>query len=604
MTRDKSLLLFFAVLAILTFSGAVYVMDRYEKEGWFQGTEMWRQLYDRYKKRLGEMERRKEGTKGDWKPEDKLLLARTLHNVGATAWRLQKFEEAEQFFRRSLDSKHACKKAITSSIGETLDSLGYAYRDLGLIETSRVCTKKALLLFEKSYGEKSRSIARVEEALAMTHGRLGEHKEAEKSLKKALAIYKEEEDLGAQARCHAELSFNCLARNDLTAARREMAEATPLFSKKWGKRFTDYFDSDLIFYLQTLGRVEMAQGNIKEATSHLEAATRQSIKFSGDDSILSAMTRTYLGECLVKAGHPAQAEIAFKKALSTFKLLGLEGRGLEALTSYGDLLRKSKRTEEAAQIDRQIEELTKAGKNLDEYDRQKAAQMGAELKPKIEEWLKRDSTDSWVAPVIGAVTLWAFTGLFACAMACAAVAARKRRSAIAWFFIGFIFGAVGLLLILALPKASDDGIPINEDGQLILDARLGTFILSWYPFVGILLTSVFISPLWLRDGLIATIIAWAVCFFVFPAVWCWFVAAAQGRRAWLWAACGLLFGIIPLYCLLLMKAPREARERIDDYILDNRPSEYAMLSASFIHLLSLVALVWSIISQVEKHVEW
>ncbi len=167
-----------------------------------------------------------------------------------------------------------------------------------------------------------------------------------------------------------------------------------------------------------------------------------------------------------------------------------------------------------------------------------ASQLGTKLNTASKGLSDRRYIDPWMFPLTIFNCFWAFSGMFACSLACAAQAGRKDYVGSVWFILGVVFNLVAYLVISALPSRNTLTKELGVDYVLTNDARSGVFLLSVAPLFTILGASIFLLSGSVRDVFIAIFLAFCVCLILFPPIWCFAIARSKRRNRYLWAGIG------------------------------------------------------------------
>lgn len=80
MTKDKIVLVLLLIIAVASFCGGMFLLEKVEKDGWFQGQSTWIYLNKKYRVLLSEAEKRRDQSSS----EAQAVRARLMHNVGVT----------------------------------------------------------------------------------------------------------------------------------------------------------------------------------------------------------------------------------------------------------------------------------------------------------------------------------------------------------------------------------------------------------------------------------------------------------------------------------------------------------------------------------------
>ncbi len=599
MSKDKTVLVLLMIIAVAAFCGGMFLLDRVEKEGLFQGQSTWQYLNKRYCVLLAENEKAKQRS-----PESQVIRARLLHNVGITCGYTDQWAASIKTLNQCVDYKMKHKSVSSESLIQSIESLGKAYFLAGQYNNAQIALEMAQRNWMHVSGPESFHVARCMNYIGRVNLALGNYKTAEKCFEKAKLIFKKEDDRAATAKTYLLLAVNSLDRGDLEKARQQLDETILLLKTDLGENYRSYFNDEVACLKCLEGQLlilgeQSSAGQIDKGIQLIKEGAEQTYISFGKDDVYTQKFRLALAAAYLKNGDARSCLLELQQIESSFEKIGLpnhpflkrvyelhlqaQGDGAASLTDV--LKTKLKGVQYVA---------SKAILN-------EASQLGTKLNTASKGLSDRRYIDPWMFPLTILIVSWAFSGMFACSLACAAQAGRKDYVGSVWFIIGVVFNLVAYLVISALPSRNTLTEELGADYALTNDARSGVFLVSVAPLFTILGASIFYFPAPVRDVFIAIFLVFCVCLILFPPIWCFAIAKSKGRNRYLWAGIGLFTSIFGLVLLLLLKPGDDAE--IDEEETRNSQSEATMLLVSALHLALFLSVVANICFSWMLHVE-
>ncbi|PZM80667.1 MAG: hypothetical protein DKT66_15540 [Candidatus Melainabacteria bacterium] len=601
MSKDKIVLVLLLIIAAASFCGGIFLLEKVEKDGWYQGQSTWLFLNKKFRILLSENEK-----KGDQSSLDaQAMRARLLHNVGITCGYTDQWSDALKLLNQSLDFKMKSKSVNPESLIQSIESLGKAYFLTGDYDNAKTALDFAARDWVRENGEDCKPYARCMSFTGRVHLAMGDYKSAESCFEKARLIFKKEDDRSSTVRVLLLLAESAIARGDYKRAERCINDSIPLLKIDLGDGYNSYFNDEVALLkllqgqlrIKTSAYADTSQANeairlIKEALSEAELSF-------GNDDVYTQKFRLALADAFLSAGDKKGCLEQVQKIESSFEKIGLPKHPF--LENVYETHIKALGNDAQSLRDELSRRLNGVKYVSTEKAKKAADALGTRLNPSPKFLSGRNYSDSWMLPLTFLIVAWAFSGMFACSFACAAIAARKDYGASLWFILGVVFNLFAYLIILALPTRNTITKELGCDFALINDARNGVFLLAMTPLFTILGASIFYYPAAIRDIFIAVFLAFVVCLALFPPIWCFAVAKSKGRSPWLWALIGTVSGIFGLVYLLLLKPGEDVV--VDEEESTNTQSEIVMLFVSAVHLGLFLCIVVNIYYSWMLHVE-
>ncbi len=610
MSKDKTILVLLSIIAVASFCGGMFLLERIEKDGWFQGQSTWQYLNKQFRVLLVEAEKKSERNHSETQ-ESQAIHARLLHNVGTTCGYTDQWSDSLKHLNLALDYKIKNKAVTSESLIRSMESLGKAYYLIGNYDCARTTLDFAARDWVRESGEDCKPYAGCLCATGRVNLAMGNLKAAEFCFEKAKSIFKKEEDRSWTARAILYLAECSMERGDLKSTQDRISDAIPFLKDDLGSDYRSHFNDEvaLLNYLQgqimlnsTAGKSNSDAENLRIIDGGIDLIKEGAKEFYvslGEDDVYSQKIRLALANAYLKKNNKTACLSELTGIETSFERIGLPNHPF--LRKVYDLHLKAIDGEQKTLIDAIQTKLSAVQPMSSSATMAEAGKLGARLNPSPKFLQGRNFTDPWMLPLTLQIVAWVFSGMFACAMACAAQAARKDYTPSVWFILGVILNFVALLIVCVLPSRSTFSKELGCDFAIINDARSGVFLLSASPLLCILFASIFYYPSSLRDIFIAAFLAICVCLIFFPPIWCFAIAGSKGLNQLLWGLIGLVTGIFGLVFLLLLK-PGDNCE-IDEEESRNTQSESAMLLLSLVHIALFFVVVANIYFSWMLHIE-
>ena len=601
MTRDKIVLLLLLIIAAASFCGGIFLMDRVEKDGWFQGQSTWLYLNKRFRVLLSESEAKRERTSS----EAQAVRARLLHNVGTTCGYTEQWSDALRVLNEALDFKMKNKSVDAGSLIQSIESLGKAYFLTGEYENAKTALDFAARDWVRQNGEDCRAYARCMIFAGRIHLAMGDYKAAENCFETARAIFKKDEDRSATVRSLLLLAESAIVRGDLEKAENRLNEAVILLKIDLGDGYQTYFNDDVALLKLLRGQITVRKAGsqdlktLSDGIDQIEDGLKEAELSYGPDDVYTQKYRLALADAYLKRGDNKGCLSKTREIERSFEKIGLPDHPF--LKDVYQLEIKASGPDDKTLIERLSARMQKVQYVPTAATKKRSDALASRLNPSKQFLSGRSFTDPWMLPLTLLIFSWAFSGMFACSFACAAQAARKDYAVSLWFILGVVFNLFAYLIISALPSRNTISRELGADFALLCDARNGVFLLSMTPLFTILCASIFYYPAPIRDVFIAMFLAFVVCLILCPSVWCFAVARSKGRNPWLWGLIGFLTSIFGLVALLLLKPSPDAQA--DEEEIGNTHSETVTLVISAVHIGLFLTIVLTIYSSWMLHVE-
>lgn len=601
MTKDKIVLVLLLIIAVASFCGGMFLLEKVEKDGWFQGQSTWIYLNKKYRVLLSEAEKRRDQSSS----EAQAVRARLMHNVGVTCGYTDQWPDAIRVLNESLDFKMKSKSVNAESLIKSIETLGKAYYLTGSYDKARTALDFAARDWVRENGEDCKPYADCMSFTGRVHLAMGDFISAENCFEKARAIFKKEDDRAATVKALLFLAESAIGRGDFERAEHRINDSIPLLKIDLGDGYQNYFNDEVALLKLLKGELcikRAAAGDanaIAEGIRQISEGLEETEVSFGDDDVYTQKFRLALANAYLAKGDTKNAILEVQKIEKSFERIGLPNHpflkkvyelhinalGAGGKTSADELSAKLKKVQYVSTPDIKKE----------------ADALATRLNPSPRFLTGRTYTDPWTFPLTLQIIAWAFSGMFACSFACAAVAGRKEHGASIWFILGVIFNLVAYLIVSALPSRNSITQELGADFAVVNDARSGVFLLSMAPLFTILGASIFYYPAPIRDIFIAMFLAFVACLILFPPIWCFAVAKSKGRNQWLWTLIGLVTGLFGLVTLLLMKPGHQAE--VDEEETSNTQSEIVMLFVSAVHVALFISIVANIYFSWMLHIE-
>ncbi len=597
MTKDKTILVLLMIVAAAAFCGGFFLLQRIEKDGLFQGQSTWLYLNGRFRTLLAESVENKTQAAADWQATH----ARLLHNVGITCGYTEQLPEAIKILSESLDFKIKSKSVNTSSVIQSIEALGKAYYVSGNYDCARTALDFAARDWVREENEDCKQYARCMLVTARINLTMGNTKAAEFCLGKAKGIFKKDDDSEGIAKVLLLLAQSAIMRGEFAIAQDRIDEARPYLKAEMGPDYESYFSDEVALLKCLQGQVFVnapksargnAPGSLDDGIKLITQAVKESVQSFGPDDVVTQNFRLALAEAYRKGKDTKLCLEQLSLIESSFERIKLAQHPMLRRV-YQLHLEALSNDENSSSLKDAITAKLAAVKPVSSKEGLKEADaLGLKLNRSSKFLTGRTYTDPWILPLTSQIIAWAFSGMFACAMACAGQAGRKGYSSSVWFILGVFFNLVAYLIIMALPTRDSTSSEYGADFNIASDARVGAFVLSMMPLVCILGASIFYKPAPLRDIFIAAFLALIICMILFPPVWCFAIAKSKGRNSFFWGVIGLCTSIFGLVLLLLL--PSGESSPVDQEETRNSQAESTMLVVSAIHMALFLSVVINI----------
>jgi len=582
-------------IAVASFCGGFFLLERIEKEGLYQGQESWKHLNRRFRELLAESRKQKEQKSFEWQANH----SRLLHNVGITGAYSEQWPGALETLNESLDFKIKSNAVSVTSLILSIEALGKANYVAGNFDCARTALDFAARDWVREESDECKQYARCMSYTGRVNLSMGNFKAADFCFQKAKSIFKKDEESDGVARLSLLLAESALKRGDLELAQTRIDEARPFLQEEWGPGYESYFSDDVALLKCLQGQIfaSMPAGvggkpgsTFDDGILLMKQAIEQSCKSYGADDVHTQNFRLNLADSYRKKGDFEKCLAQLSLIEAAFERINLPRHPLlnsvyklhiEALSDTQNALK---------------EEIRAKLKTIDSVTSKEGAKKADALAvrlngiPKISKG--RTFTDPWFLPISSQIIAWVFCGMFACAMACAAIAGRKGYSSGLWFILGVLFNFFAYLVVSILPTKDSESLEFAEDVAIISDARAGVFILSLMPLLCILLASIFFKPVPLRDFFVVVFMTSACCLVLFPPIWSFAIAKSKGRSPFIWSVIGLCTSILGLVALMLL--PSGSNSPVDEVEMKNTPAESTMLVSSIIHMAAFLSVTANI----------
>jgi len=400
----------------------------------------------------------------------------------------------------------------------------------------------------------------------------------------------------------------------LQNARQQLDETIPLLKVDLGENYRSYFNDEVACLKCVEGQLlvrgtqigtdrtapnRTPSAKFDEGIQLIKEGAEQTYISFGKDDVYTQKFRLALADAYMRKGDAQSCLSELQQIENSFERIGLPHHPF--LKRVYELHLKAQGEDAASLTDVVKAKLKDAQYVASKAVLDEAGRLGTKLNTAPKDFSDRRYIDPWMFPLTFLIVSWAFSGMFACSLACAARAGRKDYVASIWFILGVVFNLAAYLVISALPSRNTFSDEFGVDFSLIDDARSGVFILSMAPLFTILGASIFYYPAPVRDVFIALFLAFCVCLILFPPIWCFAIAKSKGRNQFLWALIGLFTSIFGLVLLLLLKPGDNAEG--DEEETRNSQSEATMLLVSAIHIALFLGVVANICFSWMLHVE-
>ncbi|GJM19516.1 MAG: hypothetical protein DHS20C14_17290 [Phycisphaeraceae bacterium] len=225
--------------------------------------------------------------------------------LGAVYHWTGRYEEAERFFRETLDELKDTDPATDSRVGDMLSQLGSQLEILGRHEESIRSHRGAIEAHRAAFGETHTAVAASLNNLANTYEAMGDYAEARKAHEESLAIKRillrpDHPDIGASL---SNLGLVLIREGDPIAAETMLRDAIKIRTSELGPSHA----ATGIAYLN-LGLALRDQERYQEAFEAFTTAISIADQAVGPDHLMHIAFRIHLGYCLVKMDRYDEAE--------------------------------------------------------------------------------------------------------------------------------------------------------------------------------------------------------------------------------------------------------------------------------------------------------
>lgn len=606
MTKDKTILVLLMSIAVAAFCGGIFLMHQVEKEGLYQGETAWLYLNEHFRHHLAESRAKQNPTSSDWQA----IHGRLLHNVGITCGYTDQWADALNILTESLDFNIKNKAVAASSVIQSTEALGKAYFLSGNYDCARTALDFAARDRVREDGDESSAYARCMLITARINLAMDNTKSAEFCLKKAKSIFKKDDSTHDLEDVLLLSAQSAIISGEYSSAQDRIDDVRPYLIADLGGDYETYFDDDVALLKCLQGQIFVnapkaprgaGKGSIEDGIRLIEESLKVCEKSFGLNDVYTQNFRFALADAYLKSGDNKECIEQLSSIETSFEKIKLPHHPflekvyklhLKALPSEPN--NDSLRSVIGAKLSAVNPISSKEGLRA-------ADALGNKLNHPLSFFVGRTFIDPWILPLTSQIIAWAFAGMFACAMACAAKAGRKGYPASVWFILGVVINFIAYLIISALPSRDSGESEFGQDFAIFNDARTGVFILSMLPLLCILGASIFFKPAPLRDFFIAAFLAFCVCLILFAPIWCFVIAKSKGRNSFVWALIGLCTSIFGLVVLMLL--PNGENSLVDEEETRNTHGESTMLIASAIHVALFLSIIANVLSSWMLHLE-
>lgn len=606
MTKDKTILVLLVAIAVAAFCGGFFLIQRIEKDGLFKGQETWQYLNERFRDLLASSNAKRNETSPDWQA----VHGRLLHNVGVTCGYTEQWTDALSLLNESLDFNIKNKAVTVSSVIQSIEALGKAYYVSGNYDCARTALDFAARNWVREEGDESNEYARCMLVTARINLTMGNNKAAEFCLGKAKSILKKDDGGADIEDVYLLLAQSAIMRGEYSLAQERIDEARTHLKAAFGSDYETYFDDDVALLKCLQGQVFVnapksprgsGKGSLDDGISLIIEALNEYEQSFGANDVFTQNFRLALARAYKKANEHKKCIAQLSSIENSFEKVKLPNHPL--LSSVYKLhLELLSKDDAGSALRDEIRKRLDAVKPVSSDDGLRQADaLAVKLNRSSKFLTDRKYIDPWILPLTSQIIAWAFSGMFALAIACAAKAGRKGYSPSLWFILGVLFNFIAYLLVAALPVRDSADAEFGPDFAIVSDARVGVFILSMMPLLCIMGASIFYVPVTVRDIFIAAFLAFSLCLILFPPIWCFSIAKSKGRNGFYWGLIGLITSVFGLVVLLML--PAGEASLVDDEETRNTQSESTMLVAAAIHIALFLSVAINIASSWMLHLE-
>ena len=287
---------------------------------------------------------------------DDIRVQVDLQNLAEICITLGKFEEAQSLLNRVITCQETNPDS-SEGVAELYSNLGKLSLVKGASEDAETNFKKALEIFEETFGVNDLRVGKTLNHLALAYAAEGKTRLAEATYKRAHAVFKQ---VIKPSSYSASIVLNNLALLDTSVEGSERAIKTLENSSAYGGFNKAGYTIDNLATLYT------SQGMFDEAEKLYQNALKLNEAMFGIESYETATTLNNLANLKTLQMKYVEAEQLYKKAIAMKrKTLGEQHPDVAiCLKNYAVLLRRMKRLEEACELENKARKIT-LGPNRD-----------------------------------------------------------------------------------------------------------------------------------------------------------------------------------------------------------------------------------------------
>jgi serine/threonine protein kinase/Tfp pilus assembly protein PilF len=264
------------------------------------------------------------------------------------------YSEAEKYYKKNLETLKKSLRNDHPDIAGTLHSLANIYKITGRTEEAEEMYQQAYSLLEKAYGPDNPELVGALHNLGFIFMEKGDFTKAEENMKRAISIMEK-----AYGPDHPRLAYSWrnlgqlhLKSGSLEESERNMKKALSILEKS-----VDPDDGELAGFLSDLGHLYCVMEKYEEAEKQLLRGLQVYENIEIPKSETKADILRYLGKVYYRGFKEYEkAESCFSEAMKLYEeQIGLDSAAAhEAVREYADLLRKTGRQDQAADLEEKI----------------------------------------------------------------------------------------------------------------------------------------------------------------------------------------------------------------------------------------------------------
>lgn len=283
------------------------------------------------------------------RPGGHATVADQLNNLGSTAYRLSRYDVAEQYWRRALEMRERVLPADAPDVAASLFNMALIDWLKGRLDEAQRGMSRALAIEEAQPAPNPLRVANTLATLAAVVQNRGQLSEAEAMHTRALALRLSAVGPRHPAVVESRINIGNLHVRQARFREAELSYLQAIDVLETSERPSTYLLSAAVI---NLSAAYLEQGRYADAVPLLERGLALSVGKFGEKHESVVRVRTNLGTAYRNAGRPDDALRELRAALATAEALGLrnDDETLKLLSQLGGALADAGRLEEAERL--------------------------------------------------------------------------------------------------------------------------------------------------------------------------------------------------------------------------------------------------------------